>query len=727
MRIATSQKVAAAFVLALLPLLVIGWFSYQTPRQFIALSESSRQSQQVLERLATFMTHLNDIETGQRGYLLTGDERYLEPFNKSKDAIEPESEDLCRLTDQDAEDGPLLSRLHSLARLKIAELGRTIEIRGSDPRHGFDDALKIVKTDAGKELMDEMRRVVAELRDRAIGRRDRAFKESDAVARRLVWIATLVSPLAVILMGLSVWVILHDVAGRSRAEAEVRRQRAILQTVLAGMGEGLVVADTQGRFQVFNPMAHALLGIGAGDDAPEKWSSCYGLFGTDGTTPFPAEELPLVQALHGRSVDNLEMIVRRDGATDARIISMTGRPIADESGGFHGGVVVFHDVTEQKRAEQTLRESESRFRLMVKGVKDYAIIMLDPQGCIAMWNEGAQRIKGYRAEEIVGQHFSCFYPQAAIDAGFPEKELSTAAAEGRFEDDGWRLRKDGSRFWANVIITALRDDGGKLIGFSKITRDLTDRMQAEQALLEKSEMLKQSNAELEQFAYVASHDLKEPLRMVASYTGLLAEDWEGKLGAEADQYIRYAVEGAKRMQALIDDLLNYARVGRIGGRTQRVDLQQLAETVLANLEESIHANGAGIEIGELPTVMGNPMLLGQLLQNLIANAIKFHGNAPPVVQVSSFERGDQWLFAVKDNGIGIEPQYAERIFEVFQRLHGRGEYEGTGIGLAICRKVVEQHGGRIWVESQPGQGSTFYFTMPAEQVTKLKEKEVVLV
>jgi PAS domain S-box-containing protein len=364
---------------------------------------------------------------------------------------------------------------------------------------------------------------------------------------------------------------------------------------------------------------------------------------------------------------------------------------------------------------------------MVKGVKDYAIIMLDPQGCIAMWNEGAQRIKGYRAEEIVGQHFSCFYPQAAIDAGFPEKELSTAAAEGRFEDEGWRLRKDGSRFWANVIITALRDDGGKLIGFSKITRDLTDRMQAEQALLEKSEMLKQSNAELEQFAYVASHDLKEPLRMVASYTGLLAEDWEGKLGAEADQYIRYAVEGAKRMQALIDDLLNYARVGRIGGRTQRVDLQQLAETVLANLEESIHANGAGIEIGELPTVMGNPMLLGQLLQNLIANAIKFHGNAPPVVQVSSFERGDQWLFAVKDNGIGIEPQYAERIFEVFQRLHGRGEYEGTGIGLAICRKVVEQHGGRIWVESQPGQGSTFYFTMPAEQVTKLKEKEVVLV
>jgi PAS domain S-box-containing protein len=727
MRIATSQKVAAAFVLALLPLLVIGWFSYQTPRQFIALSESSRQSQQVLERLATFMTHLNDIETGQRGYLLTGDERYLEPFNKSKDAIEPEIEDLCRLTDQDAEGGPLLSRLHSLARLKIAELGRTIELRGSDPQHGFDDALKIVKTDAGKELMDEMRRVVAELRDRAIGRRDRAFKESDAVARRLVWIATLVSPLAVILMGLSVWVILHDVAARSRAEVEVRRQRAILQTVLAGMGEGLVVADTQGRFQVFNPMAHALLGIGAGDDAPEKWSSCYGLFGTDGTTPFPAEELPLVQALHGRSVDNLEMIVRRDGATDARIISMTGRPIADESGGFHGGVVVFHDVTEQKRAEQTLRESESRFRLMVKGVKDYAIIMLDPQGCIAMWNEGAQRIKGYRAEEIVGQHFSCFYPQAAIDAGFPEKELSTAAAEGRFEDDGWRLRKDGSRFWANVIITALRDDGGKLIGFSKITRDLTDRMQAEQALLEKSEMLKQSNAELEQFAYVASHDLKEPLRMVASYTGLLAEDWEGKLGAEADQYIRYAVEGAKRMQALIDDLLNYARVGRIGGRTQRVDLQQLAETVLANLEESIHANGAGIEIGELPTVMGNPMLLGQLLQNLIANAIKFHGNAPPVVQVSSFERGDQWLFAVKDNGIGIEPQYAERIFEVFQRLHGRGEYEGTGIGLAICRKVVEQHGGRIWVESQPGQGSTFYFTMPAEQVTKLKEKEVVLV
>src|ERR1700685_2060560 len=228
MKIATTQKVTVAFVLALVPLLVIGWFSYQTPRQFIALSEASRQSQQVLERLATIMTHLNDLETGQRGYLLTANEKYLEPFVKSKDCIDPEIEELRRQTERTAEDETLLSRLQSLAQRKIAELERTIALRRSDPRHGFDAALKIVKTDEGKQLMDEMRGVAAEMQDAEVRRRDDAFKAADAISRRLLWIATLVSPLAVVLMGLSVWVILHDLAARSRVEAEVPQPRAVL-------------------------------------------------------------------------------------------------------------------------------------------------------------------------------------------------------------------------------------------------------------------------------------------------------------------------------------------------------------------------------------------------------------------------------------------------------------------------------------------------------------------
>ena len=243
-------------------------------------------------------------------------------------------------------------------------------------------------------------------------------------------------------------------------------------------------------------------------------------------------------------------------------------------------------------------------------------------------------------------------------------------------------------------------------------------------------MLKCSNRELEQFAYVASHDLKEPLRMVASYTRLLGEEFAGKLGAEADKYIGYAVDGAKRMQALIDDLLCFSRIGRTGGRLRPVDLQKLADTVLVNLEGSIQAHGAFVEFDQLPTVRGNPTLLAQLLQNLIANAIKFHGDAAPVVRIAHRRQEGGWLFSVEDNGIGVAPEYRERIFELFQRLHSRGQYEGTGIGLAICRKVVEQHGGRIWVESQHGAGSTFYFTLPAEeafQPQQTQEEEPVLV
>jgi light-regulated signal transduction histidine kinase (bacteriophytochrome) len=242
-----------------------------------------------------------------------------------------------------------------------------------------------------------------------------------------------------------------------------------------------------------------------------------------------------------------------------------------------------------------------------------------------------------------------------------------------------------------------------------------ERERAQRELAEKVEELARSNRELEQFAYVASHDLQEPLRMVAAYTQLLAERYRGKLDEQADKYIDYAVDGAKRMQALIQDLLTFSRVGRTESDVARADGTAVVEQALLNLGSAIRESGAVVNSDRLPVVMANNSLLIQLFQNLIANAIKFRGSEPPLIHIVAEKNSDQWVFSVADNGIGIAPEFQDHIFTIFKRLHTRREYPGNGIGLAICRKIVEQHGGRIWVTSQQGQGSIFRFTLPATE------------
>jgi len=242
----------------------------------------------------------------------------------------------------------------------------------------------------------------------------------------------------------------------------------------------------------------------------------------------------------------------------------------------------------------------------------------------------------------------------------------------------------------------------------ELKREVTVRKRGEEALA-------RSNAELEQFAYVASHDLQEPLRMVTGYVQMLARRYKGQLDADADDFIGFAVDGAERMATLINDLLAYSRVTRRGKAFEPTDCQAVMQEVLANLEVAVTETGAEVTHDPLPTVVADRTQLGRLLQNLIGNAITYHGEAPPKVHVSAEQAGGGWQFAIRDNGIGIEPQYHERIFAIFQRLHGRDEYEGTGIGLAIAKKIVERHNGRIWIESEPGTGSTFYFTVPQRE------------
>ena len=403
---------------------------------------------------------------------------------------------------------------------------------------------------------------------------------------------------------------------------------------------------------------------------------------------------------------------------DGRITSVlyNASVYRDENGDVVGIFAAARDITQRKQAEEALRQSEQRFSSMVEAVRDYAIIFLELDGRVASWNKGAERIKGYRAEEIVGQHFSRFYPPADIANRKPELELQVATSEGRFEDEDWRVRKDGSRFWANVVVTALRDGSGKVNGFVKITRDLTARKEAENELKRYAEDLSRSNQELEHFAYVASHDLQEPLRTVSSFSQLLARRYKGKLDAEADEFITFIVDGATRMQTLINDLLAFSRIGMRGNPFAPVDCGEIFNDAKENLEVAIAENGAVFTNDPLPALVADQTQLTQLFQNLLSNAIKFRRpEEAPRIHVSAVWHDGAWQFSVRDNGIGIAPQYFDRIFVIFQRLHGREEYPGTGIGLAICKKIVERHGGRMWVESEPGTGSTFYFTIADER------------
>ena len=363
-------------------------------------------------------------------------------------------------------------------------------------------------------------------------------------------------------------------------------------------------------------------------------------------------------------------------------------------------------ISERERSEKNLRLAEEHFRLLVDGVRDYAIFTLDAAGRVASWNKGAERIKGYEAGEVLGKHASIFYPEADVAAGKVQMELEIAARDGECIDEGLRVRKDGELFFARVVVTALKDDHGVLRGFSKLTRDITAQKRAE-------EELKRSNSELQQFAYVASHDLQEPLRMVANYTQLLGQRYRGKLDSDADEFIDFAVDGAQRMNKLIEDLLEFSRVGTRGKEFRICDTEAIIQNALKNLSVAIEEGAAEIKIGVLPSIKCDASQMEKVFQNLIGNAIKYRSRGIPcVIEISASRGKGEWVFCIKDNGIGIEPQHFARIFQIFQRLHTRDEYPGTGIGLTICKRIVERHGGRIWLDSRLGAGTMFFFTVP---------------
>ncbi|MGH7740246.1 MAG: PAS domain-containing sensor histidine kinase, partial [bacterium] len=494
--------------------------------------------------------------------------------------------------------------------------------------------------------------------------------------------------------------VFRDITEQNKIQKEVQK----LARVVESSRDLIVMSGPDGKSTYLNEAGRRILGIDAGVDIRSVRSENF----------FFEEDIPRLRELDS----NVGDVSRARGYWEGEIRlknQKTNQPVPvhfsvvyikdPQTGKLLGSASIGRDITEQKIFFQSLKDSEERFRLLVNFVKDYAIFLLDPEGKVMTWNDGARRLKGYLDAEIIGRHFSCFYTPEDIARKHPEELLKTAKAEGRAEEEGWRVRKDGTRFWAENVLTALWDEGGTLKGFAKITRDITQR--------KKIDELARSNRELEQFAYVASHDLQEPLRMVSSFVQLLALDYKGRLDKTADQYIQEAVGGVKRMQALILDLLTYSRLDSGGRPFEKVDCAEALGQALADLEVGLKGSGAKVFQSALPVVKGDFNQMVQLFQNLIANAVKFKADDPPEIHVGARKEDGEWIFCARDNGIGLDPVYAEQIFEIFKRLHTRHEYPGTGIGLAICKKVVTRHGGRIWVESELGKGASFFWTLPA--------------
>ena len=452
-----------------------------------------------------------------------------------------------------------------------------------------------------------------------------------------------------------------------------------------------------------------------------------------------------------KPVSGTELVIERpDGSR--RIVLPNYKPLFDSAGIQTGTIIIFSDITairtygdpEQDPAitledkiragigeielkHEELKRSEERYHKMISEVEDYAILFLDKEGIVQNWNIGAEKIKGYTEREIIGQNFRVFYTKDDRETGLPEKLINEARRAGKATHEGWRQRKDGTLFWGSIVITALHDDNGAIIGFSKVTRDLTARRVAEEKLRRNSAELTFQNRELQQFAYAAAHDMKEPLRKLRFYNTAALESLRGRLSEKEEQYLVRSADAARRMQTLIDDLLTYSKASVEGGAIGPVDLNEVVSEAKQNCRDLIEESGATIEVNALPVLQGIAFQLRQLFENILGNALKYrHPGRPPQVHITCeenvpFVRGEgtadgdaskYYRIEIRDNGIGFEGEKAGKIFDIFQRLHSREDYPGTGIGLAICKRVIQNHNGFIEACGEPGMGAVFTLYLP---------------
>lgn len=486
----------------------------------------------------------------------------------------------------------------------------------------------------------------------------------------------------------------------TRDLTERRKYEERYRMIVEGVRDyGIFMLDPKGHIRSWNSGAALIIGYTAEEIIGRHFSTFYTQFDKD--RDHPAEELAI--AIERGRFEEEGWRVRKDGAQFWANVIIT--PLYDDNKDLVGFSKVTRDLTQRKRDEMALRESEERLRLMMANVKDYAIIMLDPKGNVVSWNAGAERIKGWAESEILGTSFERFYPPEDIAAGKTKMELEVAAREGRFEDYGWRVRKDGKRFWANVVITALYNENGELRGFSKVTRDITERKNAEEAL-------RKAYEELESFSYSVSHDLRAPLRSMDGFSDILLRTIGDKLDERSKGYLNRIRESSTRMAKLIDDLLNLSRLSRTPLNKTSLDLSQMVQKVVDELRKTEPSREVEVKIQPELTVYADASLLHVAIENLVSNAWKYTSKASnPRIEFGCQMVNKHPQYYVRDNGAGFDMNYRAKLFGAFQRLHGADEFPGTGIGLATVKRIIHRHGGDVSAEGRPNEGATFYFTL----------------
>jgi two-component system sensor kinase FixL len=497
-----------------------------------------------------------------------------------------------------------------------------------------------------------------------------------------------------------------NLTSHRRREAQISASHESLMGMIGSASDAIITVDDEQKITLFNaaaermfrcPVAQAI-GDSVSRFIPQQFREIHREhvrgFGETGVTARAMASQPL-------------MALRADGAEF--LIEATISQIV--VGGQRLFTAIVRDVSERRRAEEALRKSEGRLRVIVETAVD-GIITSDEQGLVTSFNPAAMRLFGYAPEEVIGRKINLLMAASYHDSqdGYPRNsgDEGVKAVFGVAREVIGQ-RKDGTEFPMDLSVSET------LLGnrrtFTGIVRDISKRKAAEEVLIRQTEELARSNVDLERFAYVASHDLQEPMRTVQSFVQLLQRNCGESLKGDAEEYIGFIISGVQRMQTLINDLLAYSRVSTQGTAFAPADCQEICTTVLQNLQASIESQQAVVTVDRLPVVMADATQLIQVFQNLVVNAIKFHGKEKPRIHVSVEETASEWVFSVEDNGIGIAPEYFDRILIIFQRLHTIEEYSGTGIGLAICKKIAERHGGRIWVESVVGEGSTFHFSI----------------
>ncbi len=514
---------------------------------------------------------------------------------------------------------------------------------------------------------------------------------------------------------------IRDITDRKAADEALRRSESRKAAVLETALDAIVSIDSENKVIDWNPAAERIFGysreLAMGRDMAELIVPPSNLeIRRKGLARF-------LQSGRGRMLGHRVevMAMRANGAEFPVELTVTKIPGEDGPPVFTSFI---RDITDRRRTEEALRKSEERFRLLVEGVEDYAIYMLDTHGRITTWNVGAERIEGYRAQEIIGRRFHRFYTTEDVERKKPDQALAVATAEGHFHDERWLVRKDGAHYWASFVITALRDESEKLTGFSAIARDVTTRKHAEDEIRrlntelearveERTAELQAAYHEMEAFSYSISHDLRAPLIHIAGFVDMLRNDLGSTLDEKSSRHLQTICNSTENMGRMIADLLTFSRIGRAELHKVRFNIGDTVREVRRDLQAQMQGRTVSWIVPELPDVFGDPFLLRQAIFNLLSNSVKYTRNrAEARIELSVETTDKEHIVAVRDNGAGFEMKYYSKLFGVFQRLHSASEFEGTGIGLANIRRIIQRHGGRTWAEGVVNEGATFYFTMP---------------